>query len=207
VTRIYLVRHAESTHNKDGLALGRADVPLTDTGHWQAARLADALSEARLAAVYSSPLERAMDTAWSIASRHDLEVSVEDDFIEMDIGVLDGLPFNQVQEKYPDLMQQWMGAAAPDLWMPGGERLRDVAQRAWDKLGAVSQVHVDQDIAVVTHNFVILSLLTASIGLDLAEFRRLRQSVAAYSVLEAQGGRLVVTTLNDTCHLRRTVEQ
>jgi probable phosphoglycerate mutase len=64
---LYLVRHGETESNRAGLALGRADVPLNEKGLWQAARVGEALAQEPIAAVYTSPLTRARQTAEPIA--------------------------------------------------------------------------------------------------------------------------------------------
>lgn len=202
MTRVYLVRHGETAPNKEGLALGQADVPLTDTGRWQAQRLADSLAGEQIAAVYSSPLQRALNTASPIAAACEVEPVVHDGLIEMNIGVLDGLPLTEIRETYPDLMAEWAGKFGPDVWMPAGERLRDVAVRSWDALVSIASGHPESDIVVVSHNFVILTALARALEFELSQFRRLRHAVAAVSVLEFQGARVSVVSINDTCHLR-----
>ena len=202
MTRVYLVRHGETAPNKEGIALGQADVPLTDTGRWQAQRLADSLAGEKIAAVYSSPLQRALNTAAPIAAACGLDSVVHEGLIEMNIGVLDGMPFAEMRERYPDLLAEWTGKSGADVCMPGGERLRDVANRSWDALTSIARVHVDANVAVVSHNFVILTALARALEFELSHFRRLRHTVAAVSVLEFQGDRVSVVSINDTCHLR-----
>lgn len=199
--RIFLVRHGETEPNRLGLALGRLDVPLNERGRWQAARLGEALSGEALAAVYSSPLQRALATATAIAEAHGLEVRVEERLIEMDIGEVDGLPFAEVQSRYPEFLKMWAGDEGPTTPMPGGERLVDVADRAWAALRELADRHQEETVAAVTHNFVILSLLTRAIGVELANFRRLRHAVGAISVLNFAHGQVIAERLNDTCHL------
>ena len=89
--RLILARHGETASNRDGLGLGLQDVPLTEKGRHQAEALAEALAGVKIDAVYSSPLRRALDTAQAIASRHGLEVVVDEGLTEMDVGELDGL--------------------------------------------------------------------------------------------------------------------
>jgi broad specificity phosphatase PhoE len=199
--RVILVRHGETDSNKAGLALGRDDVELNETGRWQAQRLAEALQGQPIAAVYSSPLRRALDTARAIAERHHLTVEVDDGLIEMDIGEMDGLTFQQVRERYPQFLQIWLGGRAAYEPMPGGERLVDVQGRAWQALERICGNWDQETVAVVTHNFVLLTILCRVLGLELADFRRLRHSLAAVSVLQVQDGQMTVLGLNDTCHL------
>ena len=96
-----LARHGETASNRDGLGLGLQDVPLTEKGRKQAEALAEALADAKVAAVYSSPLRRAVDTARAIASRHRLEVVVDEGLTEMDVGELDGLSFDEMRASPP----------------------------------------------------------------------------------------------------------
>ena len=199
--RLILVRHGETDSNKASLALGREDVELNETGRWQAQRLAEALEGQPLAAVYSSPLRRALATADAIAERHHLTVELNEGLIEMEIGEMEGLTFQQVRERYPHFLQVWLGGRAAYEPMPGGERLVDVQERAWQALERICAARPQETVAVVTHNFVLLTILCRVLGLELADFRRLRHNVAAVSVLQVQDRRMTVLRLNDTCHL------
>jgi len=199
--RLILVRHGETDTNKARLALGRADIELNEQGRWQAQRLAISLKDERIAAIYSSPLKRALATAEPIASSHGLEVQVDEGLIEMDIGEMEGLTFQQVGERYPHFLQVWLGGQAAYEAMPGGERLLDVQERAWQAIERIRERQDQGTVAAVTHNFVIITLLCRVLGLDLANFRRLRHGLAAKSVLEMGRDRIIVVSFNDTCHL------
>lgn len=199
--RLFLVRHGETESNRRGLALGRDDVPLNERGRWQAERVGRALTHEPLAAVYSSPLRRALDTARAAAAPHGLKVRIEEQLIEMDVGELDGLTFAEVRKRYPGLLEKWVSGPGPTQHMPGGECLVDVQERAWSAVDDLAAHHGEEAVAVVTHNFVILSLLARALGIELAQFRRLRHSVGAISVLDLRPNRITVVRLNDTCHL------
>lgn len=198
---LYLVRHGETDHNRDSLALGRADVPLNDRGITQAFRLGEALAGEPITAIYSSPLTRAIRTAEAVAAPRGLKVQVRPGLIEMDVGEADGLTFPEVRERFPGLLETWATDDGPKQPMPGGERLADVQKRAWECVQSLATLHPDETICAVTHNFVILSILTTALGVDLAGFRRLRHGVAAVSVLEVGPSRVRIKRLNDTCHL------
>jgi broad specificity phosphatase PhoE len=201
--RLLLVRHGETESNRQGLTLGRADIPLNDTGHMQAARVAAALAAEPLRAVYASPLKRAVETAKPIAETHRLPVNVEAGFIEMDIGELEGLAFAELRERYPEFLETWVSADGPRTAMPAGESLFDVQRRAKVAVDALTARHLEDSICVVTHNFVILSLVADALGIDLSGFRRLRHAVGAITSLELRPARAPrVIRLNDTCHLQ-----
>jgi len=197
------VRHGETDSNRQGLALGRSDVSLNETGRLQAERLAVALSSEPIVAVYSSPLSRTIDTAQPIASAHGLAVQIEPLLVEMDIGELDGLTFSEVRERYPGILEAWVTDEGPGHAMPGGERLVDVQERAAAAVRSLAERHPDDAICVVTHNFVILSLLADILAINLSGFRRLRHAVAGITSLEINGDRRRLLRFNDTCHLAR----
>ncbi|MEX0683990.1 MAG: histidine phosphatase family protein [Dehalococcoidia bacterium] len=199
--RLFLVRHGETEHNRQNLALGRADVPLNETGLQQAAALGRALATEKLAAVYSSPLIRTRRTAEAIAAPHHLDVVIDDGLIEMEVGEMDGMTFPDVREKYPGYIERWLGPDGPEQAMPGGERLVDVRDRAWAAVQVLVAKHQDESICAVTHNFAILSLLTQVAGVELANFRKFRHAVAAITRVEWRQGRPRILSMNDTCHL------
>lgn len=199
--QLFLVRHGETESNRKGLALGRADVPLNARGRWQAERLAIALADEPLAAVYSSPLQRARCTAEPIAAAHGLQVQVEEGLIEMDIGELDGLTFPEIRKHHPGLLEKWVSPEGQATAIFGSESLADVQRRAWDAVDRIASRHADRAACAVTHNFVILSILAKAMGIGLADFRRLRHGVAAIALLDVSARRVRIERLNDVCHL------
>ncbi len=213
--RLLLIRHGETAHNAEQLALGQADVPLTERGILQAralARAAGAGGEGEAAhlltrfgpivAVYSSPLERAVETASPLAEALGLVVQTERGLIEMDVGEVEGQTMAQLRERYPDFLRAWLSDQLADVPMPGGETLRQVQERAWAAVEAIRARHPDETVVAVTHNFVILTLLCRVLGLPLTHFRRFRHDLAAVSVVELTKERQVILVLNDRCHLQ-----
>lgn len=198
---LYLVRHGETEANRAGLALGRADVPLNERGLRQARSLGDALAGKPFAAVYTSPLKRAMDTAKAISAPHGLSPVLEPGLIEMDIGELDGLSFTAIRERHPELLAKWASPEGPVVARFGSESLADVQERGWRSLEALANRHQDETVCAVTHNFVILSVLARALDMELSNFRRLRHGLAAISLLEFGAHRVRVRHLNESCHL------
>ncbi|HLZ72060.1 MAG TPA: histidine phosphatase family protein [Dehalococcoidia bacterium] len=199
--RLLLLRHAQTAHNRDGLVQGRADNPLSELGQRQAAALAERLSTAPLEAIYSSPLVRARQTAEAIAAPHGLGVAIEPDLIEMDIGAMEGLSGAELRERFPEFMKAWLSQDAGGAAMPGGESLAQVQARAMAVVERVIARHPAGVAAVVSHNFVLLTVLCAILGLPLHEFRRLRQGVASLAIVEVLPGQRRLVSFNDLCHL------
>ncbi len=206
--RLLLIRHGETDRNAGRIALGREDVPLNERGRSQAQALAAGLAANRtdepIAAVYSSPLQRALATAQPLAQALDLEIQTEEGLIEMDIGEAEGRPLTELQERFPDFLRAWRSDELADVPMPGGESLRQVQERAWGAVESLRERHDNETVAAVSHNFVILTLLCRALDLPLARFRRLKHDLAAVSIVEVAKERQVVLSLNDRCHLRES---
>jgi broad specificity phosphatase PhoE len=141
---IWLARHAETEWSKARKHTGRTDLPLTDEGRRHAATLAQRIGGRRFAAVFSSPLSRARDTA-EIAGFGD-QLQLRDDLLEFDYGDYEGITTADIRKARPD----W------NLWRdgsPGGERPDDVGRRV-DRVIAEA-VEVDGDVLLVAHGHVL----------------------------------------------------
>ena len=100
MTELLLVRHGETEWNAGEIFRGRADVHLNEKGVVQAKLLGEYLSNSRLEAVYSSPLQRAVLTAERIAEPHSLDVRTEPGFIDLDYGEWQGMSLTEVKKIY-----------------------------------------------------------------------------------------------------------
>lgn len=200
MTDIVLVRHGETEFNREGVFRGRVDVGLNDTGREQALAAAEALSRDPLAAVYSSPLSRAFDTARPIAERHGLEPVVDEAFHNIDLGEWQGAKKEMVRLEQPDAWAKW--TTEPELLrIPGGETLAEIRARAFPRLEALAAAHEGQRIAVVSHRSVIRVLAGAVLGMTEGYFWRFYMDNAGYSVLRQNGTGFVIVSWNENCHL------
>lgn len=202
--RLILVRHGETQWNRENRVLGHADIELNEEGWRQAQRLALALKEEKVAAIYSSPLRRARETAQEMARFHPGEVRIDDAFKEMDAGELDGLTYEEMRERHGEFLREWMRDAS-SLIMPGGESLEQLQQRAWQGVERLVQRHQREVVIVVSHNFTILCIICKALGLGLSQFRRLRLNVASISSLNFGARGISLLLFNDICHLRAEV--
>src|SRR5213082_1136682 len=108
MTEILLVRHGETEWNRESRFQGHADPSLNELGREQAAELAAALAGERLAAVYSSPLRRALETAQIIAAPHRLDAVPVDGLREVDVGSWQGLTRDEVEHRFPQQFRRWL---------------------------------------------------------------------------------------------------
>ena len=194
-TRLVLVRHAETEERARGLCVGRLDVPLGKAGHRQAERLAAALADEQLAAVYTSPLARARDTAGPIGAAQGVEPVVVGALLELDFGELEGLPFERIEAEHPALFLAWM--ETPDeVRFPGGESLEDLRARVLPAVARLRARHDGGAVAVVAHAGVLRVILAEALGLTGAALFRLDQSAGGVSVVDWVGGIPVVRVVN-----------
>ena len=200
--RLILVRHGETEHNRGGLTLGRADVPLNERGRAQARAVAASFTRAP-AAIYASPLSRAFETASAIGAATGVDVVMEPDLVEMDVGEMEHLAGAVLRERYPEFLRSWLSSDAADARMPGGETLREVQDRAWHAIERMQAAHPDADaeVVAVTHNFVILTAVCRALNLPLAEFRRIRHGLASRTLIDLREGGATLIQLNDYAHL------
>jgi broad specificity phosphatase PhoE len=198
--RLVLIRHGETEHNRGQLTLGRADVPLNERGEAQARAVASSFLRSP-DAIVSSPLRRALETATRIGSATGMPASVDDSLIEMDVGEMEHLTGAELRERYPEFLGLWTSGGAADARMPGGETLREVQDRAWTAVRDLHAAHPDGEAVAVTHNFVILTLICRSIDLPLADFRRIRQALAAKTIIDVGEHGATLLQLNDQSHL------
>lgn len=197
--RLYLVRHGETAHNRDGIGLGRDDVPLNDLGREQAGKLAAHLGGVTFDAAYASPLARAVTTAEIITCGR-VPVQVHPALIELDVGATEGVPFGELRERFPAFIEEWRGPLGHLAVMPAGERLADVDERVATFLPCLDLAS-EANVLVVAHNFVIKALICRLLGLGISAHRSFTVALGSLSTFELTPARAVAVTLNDTCHL------
>ena len=173
---------------------------MSQAGQKQAESLALALKEVKLSAIYSSPLQRALETARTIARYHDLEVQVEPELRELEVGELEGIPVENLGTDFSQFLVQWREGEGSEK-LPGGESLADLQQRAWATVQRIATKH-HGTVVIVSHYFVTLAIICAALGLPPRSVRRFRVSVGSMSTLEFKDGRPILTSLGDTCHLK-----
>jgi 2,3-bisphosphoglycerate-dependent phosphoglycerate mutase len=165
-TRIIAIRHGETAWNVDTRIQGQLDIPLNDTGRRQANRLAAALADEPVAAIYSSDLGRAHETASAIGAARGVEVVAHTGLRERSFGMFQGRTFAEIDATWPEEAQAWR-KRIPE-WAPeGGESLVQLRDRITSVAGGLAQQHVGEQIVLVAHGGVLDMLYRAATGQDL----------------------------------------
>jgi probable phosphoglycerate mutase len=201
-TLLFLARHAVTADTGSVLSGRKPGIDLSDTGRDQAAALGERLSTLPIVAVYASPIERTMQTAAAVATRHGLDVQELPGVLEADYGGWTG-------GKLGDLVKE-------DLWrtvqhapsrarFPDGESLAEMQVRMVAALEAVVSDHPGQMVVVVSHADPIKSAIAHYTGMHLDHFQRVVVSPASVTVLQLSAHGAAMVKCNDTGSLDELV--
>lgn len=200
-TRLLLLRHGQTELSVQRRYSGRGNPALTEVGRRQADAAARYLAQrGGISAVFSSPLQRAYDTAAAAAKALGLDVTVDDDLIETDFGAWEGLTFAEAAERDPELHRRWLRdtSTAP----PGGESfdaVHDRVSRIRDRVLATQQ---GTTVLVVSHVTPIKMLLREALDAGPGILYRLHLDLASLSIAEFYSdGASSVRLVNQTAYL------
>ena len=181
MTTILLARHGETDWNREGRFQGWADPPLNATGRAQAVDLSVALMAEELAAVYSSPLRRAYETAEIVAASRDLEPVRLDALREVDVGSWSGLTREEIDQRFPEQYARWLDY---DQGWEDGETYEQMADRVVAALLELAAKHDGERILAVTHGGPMRAASAFAARVTYAESRRRSPVVGNTAVLE-----------------------
>jgi len=200
LTRVIAVRHGETAWNVQTRIQGQLDIGLNAIGHQQAQRLARALADENLDALYASDLQRAADTARAVAERAGLPLRTDAALRERGFGTFEGLTWAEVELHHPEASRRWREREA-GFGPPGGETLTDFYARAVSALAAIAARHRGEHIAIVTHGGVLDALYRAASRIALDAPRTWQLGNASINrVLYGEHG-FTMVGWNDSLHL------
>ncbi|NJO15125.1 MAG: histidine phosphatase family protein [Thioploca sp.] len=164
MTKIFLIRHGETRWNSEHRIQGHIDSPLTPVGLAQAQALAQRLQAQTFAALYSSDLGRAYQTAQCLAQTTGLHILVDQRLRERNLGCLQGLTRSEAQQQFPQEYQLYK-TLDPDYLIPAGESLRQFRQRCIICLEELAQQHPGEQVLVVSHGGVLINVFKHTLHL------------------------------------------
>ena len=198
--RLLLLRHGETAWNRERRYQGWKDTPLSPAGLLQAEAAARELKEHTFAAVYSSPLQRALDTATAIAAPHGLEVETDPAFKELSHGEWEGLTLAEARARDAVLHESW--AKTPHLVSPpGGESLVQARERVLQGLERLRAGHRDETVCLVSHGITVRILILEALGLGLDRIWSLHSAPTGISELEFRDDWTALHRMNTLVHL------
>lgn len=199
--RLFLLRHGQTALSRADMFCGRRlDPPLTAEGAAMAESFAAAYREVSWAAIYSSPLERALSTAGPLARALNMAVETRDELAEIDYGKWDGKTADDVSRDHHVEYERW---TADPAWNPptGGETAVALGQRMTRVIEEIDLAH-DGNVLVVSHKASIRVALCALLGVDVGRFRyRFGCPVGSVSIVEFGAHGPLAATVADRSHL------
>ena len=200
VTRLVLIRHGETAWNRATRIQGHTDIPLSPLGLAQAARVAEALADEPFAAIYSSDLSRARQTAQALAEARGLPLRLDTGLRERAFGRFEGLSWQEIDEGFPEDAARWR-RREPDYAVGGGESLIDFSARCLQAAGRAVAAHPGQSIALVAHGGVLDCLYRAATRVPLDAPRSWQLGNATINRLLATPDGFTLVGWNDDRHL------
>jgi broad specificity phosphatase PhoE len=200
-TRLYLVRHGATPLTAEDRFSGADSVHLSDEGRKQVDHLARRLSDNKIEAIYTSPLDRTLETAKIIARPHGLVPAQRDGLREISHGHWEGLTRKEVEERFPEEYTAW--EADPFTFAPEeGEAGIGVLARALPVIRELVVKHEDKNILVVSHKATLRLILSSLLGFDARGYRdRLDQAPACLNILDFKDPvRARLMLFNDISH-------
>ena len=200
-TRFLLLRHGQTELSVERRYSGRGNPALTDLGRRQAEAAAQFVAEmGGVAAVITSPLQRAHDSASAAAKALGLDVSVDADLIETDFGDWEGLTFGEAAERDPELHRKWLRDTSVPA--PGGESFDAAAERVGRARARIISEHPGETVLVVSHVTPIKTLLRIALDAGASILYRMHLDLASLSIAEFYpDGAASVRLVNQTAYL------
>lgn len=202
MSRLLLVRHGDTELSSAERYWGHSDIKLSTLGFRQAERLRDRLAIEKIDAIYSSDLQRALATAKTIASRHQLDVTICAELREINFGKIEGLNFEEISQLFPEFAAKWKEKRSINLEFPGGESLDQLNNRVSNFVGRLKKHKAEETVLIVAHAGVLRSLICQLMEIELRYIYQIRLDLASLSILETYPTGAILSLLNDISHLR-----
>lgn len=187
---IYLVRHGQTSWNRDGRLQGLSDIPLNWAGIRQSRRLAEWHRKTRVKRIVSSPLLRARRTAQILGERDGTARLTDDRLREIDHGPWTGLRLEAIEDQFPDDFATW-NSFPEKLRISTGESLFAVYRRCAGVLVDLLREDLEEDVVIVSHGVVHALLLCAAMGAELSRVREYSPHNAAMSSLTVMRRKII----------------
>jgi 2,3-bisphosphoglycerate-dependent phosphoglycerate mutase len=199
-TLLLVVRHGQTAYNSSQRIQGQLDIGLDDTGHAQAQKVASALRGQDIAAVHSSDLSRAVQTAQPLARALGLALHAHADLRERHFGRFQGLSYSEIEAQFPDDARRWR-TREPDFQPGGGESLLALSARVQAAFTRLAQAHAGHTVVVVSHGGVLDALYRLANGIGLQGARTWQLANAAIHRVLFNGEGFRVIGWDDQQHL------
>lgn len=202
MTTIILTRHGHVEGINPVRFRGRYNVLLSEQGNKEARAVAARIAaEWKPAAIYTSPMQRCVDTGKAIAAACQINTSILETLIDLDYGTWQWRTYEDIKKEFPDLFETWF-TAPQQVRFPEGDSLQDLFARTADAIRVVHARHPNETVVLVGHDSVNRAILMQALDQPASAYWRLEQSPCCLNVLEFTDHRFTVNNINDNSHNR-----
>ncbi len=193
---IIFLRHGQAVNNTKRLLAGRTPgVPLTETGINQAERIARFIKPFNISAIYSSPIERAENTAAIVAKHNSVEYKVDERLIELDMGKFTGMPYDEIFEKHGNVFLKFYDGEL-EIAHNGVETFAQVKNRVLSMIDHVLEEHNEENVLLVTHMDPIKAMISTIMDANANSMFELIIENASLTVFKEHQGKLSLSAIN-----------
>lgn len=199
-TELIIIRHGETDWNKGLRFQGQQDISLNQSGREQASSVRDVLVDRKIDSIYSSDLKRARETAEIIAEPHHLEVKQLKGLREMNFGSWEGLSYQEIEARDPDILKKWFKDPT-STHPPDGERVIEFQARIAETFKSILRECQGKRVVIVSHGGSIRIYLTYLLKMPVKLYWRFEVKNCGLNIVKIYQDNPVLTLLNSTAHL------
>ncbi len=199
---LYVVRHCEAAGNHKRVFQGSSDCDITELGSVQLVFLSERFKDIKIDKVYSSPLTRAKKTAHAIADPKNLPVTVKDELTEICGGIIEGMSFDEIFERYNSLEYTW--EHEPHNFAPEkGEAMRSVYERIWGAVREIIEENDGKTVVIASHGAAIRNLICRVTEGDIERLKFVpwSENTAVSKLVFDEDMKCKVEFMNDSSHV------
>jgi len=193
---IIFLRHGQAKNNTLRVLAGRTPgIPLTEKGVDQAEKAAKFLEEMNISTIYSSPIERAKDTAEIIGKHNSIDVRIDDRLIELDMGKFTGMPYDEIFSSHGNVFMKFYNGEL-EIAHNGVETFADVKKRVLGMVDHVIENHPDENVVLVTHMDPIKAMLSTIVSLSPENLYELIIANASLNIFREYKSKISISGIN-----------
>lgn len=193
---IIFLRHGQAKNNIERVLAGRTEgVPLTEQGIQQAQNIAKFVEKMNVSKIYSSPIQRAKQTAEIVANHNSLDLSFDDRLIELDMGKFTGMKYDEIFNTHGNVFMKFYSGDV-EIAHNGVETFAEVKKRVLSIVDHCLNEHQDQNVLLVTHMDPIKAMLSTVMELKPESLFELIIANASLNVFRELGGNISLKALN-----------
>ena len=193
---IIFPRHGQAINNTERILAGRTPgIPLTEKGLDQAQKAAKFLEDMNISAIYSSPIERAKNTAEIVGNHNSVDVRIDDRLIELDMGKFTGMPYEQIFSSHGNVFMKFYKGEL-EIAHNGVETFADVKKRVLSIVDHVLESHPNENVVLVTHMDPIKAMLSTVMSLSPENLYELIIANASLNIFREYNRKFSISGIN-----------